>query len=335
MTDKKNLYQRILAVTSEVGAFSKDGRNAFHNYQYASIEAVIAIIQPILVKHGVVLTYEVVSCVQVPVRQFTQAKGWTENEVTQACVLMRVINADNPEETYSVKTYGFGIDSQDKGVFKAISGARKYGIFGMFNLMAGDDDPEYSGGNGGSKSKPAPRQTTAPQPQMRTQAPDPKLGDKAQKLRAILMPDYTGDWPPLGDEKNGKRWPINIATAKTFSQPATEKQVGMVHKIVADLGYNADDDQRHDLLKAMYVMYEVPDNQRIISMASPAFTKGHASWFIDASGLIKRKDVGDPVPWPKAPKTADEDHIDLTPDADCDLDADIDSGQLDKEPYDG
>ena len=148
------------------------------------------------------------------------------------------------------------------------------------------------------------------------------------------MPDYTGDWPPLGDERAGKRWPINIATAKTFSNPATEKQIGMIHKVVAELGYNADDDQRYDLLKAMYVMYEVPADQRVLSMAADGFTKGHASWFIEASKLIKQKDVEDPVPWPKAPKTADEDHIDLAPDPDCELDADIDTGELDKEPHD-
>jgi hypothetical protein len=51
---------------------------------------------------------------------------------------------DNPEDRVSAQTYGFGLDGQDKGVYKAISGARKYGIFGLLNLMAGDDDPESS-----------------------------------------------------------------------------------------------------------------------------------------------------------------------------------------------
>jgi len=166
MTDR-NIHQRILAVMQDTGAFGKDGKNTFHNYKYASVESIVAHIQPNLVKHGVALLYSVSECVQMPVRQFTQGKGWVENEVTRATVQVSAVNVDDPKDFVCCQTFGFGLDSQDKGIYKAISGARKYGIFGMFNLMAGDDDPEYApqdAPKAPTTRRPAPAPKSSPQP---------------------------------------------------------------------------------------------------------------------------------------------------------------------------
>ena len=205
----RNIYQRILAVMQETGAFSKDGKNAFHNYKYASIEAIVATIQPILVRHGLVLMYDVSTCEQIPIRQFTQGKGWVENEVTRVTVITTVVNADEPTEQVSRQTFGFGIDSQDKGVYKAISGARKYGIFGMFNLMAGDDDPEST-------------------------------GERKPRYSRVERPLSTHEQPPNGDSRidhaieQGRQ--AKAATGRT-GHP-TEKQVKMIYARVTAMGFD-------------------------------------------------------------------------------------------------
>lgn len=141
-SDKRNIYQRINSVMTDIGAFSKDGRNQHFNYRYASIESIVAAIQPALTEHGIALIFDTLECVQVPVKQYT-AKGTNENEVTRVTIKMTAVNIDNPTDIATIHTYGYGVDSQDKGVYKAISGGRKYAMFAMFNLMAGSDDPEH------------------------------------------------------------------------------------------------------------------------------------------------------------------------------------------------
>lgn len=263
-----------------------------------------------------------------------------------------VVRASHPNGAYMEAWGGCDIYEKnkrfDKGQDVVATAQTRATNRAISDLIAGGEVSADEMSTGG---KPYSTSTqTQTQPAQSSPPPDAKALQKAEKLRAILMPDYTGEWPPLGEERNGKRWPINIATAKTFSQKATKKQIDMIHKVVAELGYNANDDQRYDLLKALYVMYEVPAEQRVLSMAADAFTKGHASWFIEATKLIRRKEVDDPVPWPTKPKPLqgtliDEDHIGREPQTeadlkadpgwDADLDADIDTGDLDKEPHDG
>ena len=52
-------------------------------------------------------------------------------------VITTAVNMDNPEDRHWITTVAQGWDSTDKGIYKAISGGRKYGIFGMFNLQLG------------------------------------------------------------------------------------------------------------------------------------------------------------------------------------------------------
>lgn len=151
MTEKEktslNIYQRMLGVTNEVESFEKDGRNTHFNYKFAGIESIVLKLNPILERWGVALvTTTVGEPRQVGVRQKGKS-GWNENQVTEVTICATAINVDNPDEQVSIECTGAGTDSQDKGIYKAISGARKYSIFLLFNLMSGDDDPEHSNSN--------------------------------------------------------------------------------------------------------------------------------------------------------------------------------------------
>jgi len=148
MTEEKkttlNLYQRMIGITNDAKSFEKDGRNTHFNYKFSSIEKIVIKINPILGKWGVALvTTTVGDPRQIEVRQKGKS-GWNENQVTEVTVKATAINVDKPDEQISIECHGFGVDGQDKGIYKAISGARKYSIFLLFNLMSGNDDPEYS-----------------------------------------------------------------------------------------------------------------------------------------------------------------------------------------------
>jgi len=321
VTENKNIYQRILAVTESVGAFAKDGKNTFHNYAYASIEAIVADIQPELIKNGIALLFEVDECVQMPVRQFTTAKGWNENEVTRVHIIMEAVNTDTPTDKVSKGVYGFGIDSQDKGIYKAISGARKYGIFGMFNLMSGDDDPEHDTGTppvhqpAQAKPKPATGTTTA-KPKSAPKVSQNTSDVNVLALRDALFPGLQS-WPPQREYME-KMYDIDPAFAK-WPESCSQAMRKKIMITLGERGYGSDE-HRHELIKAFYKAFNVP--QPWATTSAPGFTKGHGMWMMNLleHANFASKAADDPLPWenlsiPTEGVELDAD-IDLTEDED-------------------
>jgi hypothetical protein len=95
-------------------------------YTFVTHDAVSEAIHPLLVKHGIVM--------------LSSVDRWGQDgNRTSADVTVSFVNADNISERIEVKTFGFGIDSQDKGPGKAISYACKYAVLKTFVLETGDD----------------------------------------------------------------------------------------------------------------------------------------------------------------------------------------------------
>jgi hypothetical protein len=127
MTDKdKNIYQRILSVMAELNYIQKTDKKVNNQYTFVTHDAVSEAIHPLLVKHGIVMVSTVDTWAQ-------------DGNRTSADVTVTFINADKPDESVAVKTFGFGIDPQDKGAGKAISYACKYAVLKTFVLETGDD----------------------------------------------------------------------------------------------------------------------------------------------------------------------------------------------------
>lgn len=147
---KPNLAQRLLAITEEIGTVAKDGRNEFQNYDYAREVDFVNALKPLLVKHGVII---------IPEGQVTNlSPSGKDGKSTLTTIVMkyRIVNVDNQEDYYLAQAPGQGMDSSDKGVYKAITGAKKYFIANTFMVATGDD-PEADGKapvSKKSKSKP-------------------------------------------------------------------------------------------------------------------------------------------------------------------------------------
>lgn len=127
MTEKKlNIYQRINKVMEEVNYVVKEDKKVNNAYRFVSHDKVTAVLHGPLTKHGIVF---------VPTVDNLTQDG---NRVT---VEMRLsfVNMDNPEDEFSIISYGQGIDNQDKGIGKAVSYAVKYGLLKVFCLETGDD----------------------------------------------------------------------------------------------------------------------------------------------------------------------------------------------------
>lgn len=119
------LVAAIGAVMADVGYVRGTGRNTHHKYSYTSDEDLAAAIQPALVKHGVAI---------FPVSSDIERSG-DRTVITQT---FRVGHKSG--EWMQLQIPGEGVDKQDKGTAKALTGARKYLMRLLFCVPTGDDN---------------------------------------------------------------------------------------------------------------------------------------------------------------------------------------------------
>lgn len=126
MSESKNIYQRVLEVMRDGEYIQKGAKTVNNTYRFVSHDQVTGFIHPLLVKHGIVV---------IPtVKSFTQ-----DSNRTVVCMKVQFVNVDNPTDLIEVESWGYGLDTQDKGPGKAVSYAFKYAILKMFCLETGDD----------------------------------------------------------------------------------------------------------------------------------------------------------------------------------------------------
>ena len=118
------LVSAIGAVMAEVGYVRGTGKNSHHRYNYTSDEDLAAAVQPALVKHGIAI---------LPVACQLDRSG-------DRCVIVQTWRvAHSSGEWMQIEIAGEGVDKQDKGTAKALTGARKYLLRLLFCIPTGDD----------------------------------------------------------------------------------------------------------------------------------------------------------------------------------------------------
>lgn len=144
----KNVHQRLAAAMAEVDYIQKEHKKGM-NYTIVSHDAVTAKVRPVLLKNGIV--YYPVRCEHL------------HNGNRAECSLtVRFVNVDEPADFFDVPSFGYGIDTQDKGPGKAMSYAVKYALLKALGLETGDDPDtdsvEYSPAD---THQPEPKKTSA------------------------------------------------------------------------------------------------------------------------------------------------------------------------------
>lgn len=142
-----NLWQRMHAITEEIGLITKDGRNDHFKYNYVSEAQYVAKLRPLLTKYRVQITPCSVEYQRHP-----------DNDMSTTVVKFRIVNIDKPDEYEVVMSVGEGSDSRDKGVYKALTGTKKYLIALTFMVETGDDAEDDRNDSKSSK-KPAKKIT--------------------------------------------------------------------------------------------------------------------------------------------------------------------------------
>lgn len=122
---KKNIHQRLAEVMQKVTYIQKERKQGM-NYTIVSHDVVTAKVRPALLDAGIV--YYPVRC------EHTHNGNRAECDMT-----IRFVNIDEPTDFFDVQTFGYGVDTQDKGPGKAMSYAVKYALLKALGLETGDD----------------------------------------------------------------------------------------------------------------------------------------------------------------------------------------------------
>jgi hypothetical protein len=140
MTTEKTglIYQKIPAIMKEVVPISKDRKNQAQGYSFRGIDDVYNSLQPILAKHGVFMTSQILD-------ERSEERTRAEGKSALFSRMLKIRYSLTAEDGSSVATevIGEGMDQGDKAAAKAMSIAQKYALFQMFLIPTAEPkDPE-------------------------------------------------------------------------------------------------------------------------------------------------------------------------------------------------
>jgi ERF superfamily len=140
------IYGKLALITGLITQVKKSGRNDFHHYNYAKESDLVEAIRPLLSELGLWIHWTLYSDLEkgfIPHQRLNISRR-REGETTEAdsltviCGQFRFIDADGKESLPQI-TMGYGDDTSDKGLSKAMTAMEKYFLMKTFLVSTGDD----------------------------------------------------------------------------------------------------------------------------------------------------------------------------------------------------
>lgn len=143
MTDKLNLVQKLAAVGMEISGVDKAGENKSKdgkiNYKYVKAADVAKEIRQKLFTRNIILTID-----EKEITTQGSVKTYSGGELPLVCVKSDFTFHDgDSSDKLTISAYGIAMDSGDKAIYKAKTGALKYVLRGIALIPDEKDDPEH------------------------------------------------------------------------------------------------------------------------------------------------------------------------------------------------
>lgn len=184
-TKTKNVVERMIDVMKEVGSIGKDRASPDLKYKFRGIDDITPVVQPLFVKHGVVLTMRVIDREREVVH--------TSSGKPMFSVRLLVEHTFRAPDGSTVVTSSFGeaMDNMDKASNKAMTAALKATLTTSFTIPVNDPEADTEA----SAPVELAGKTEAPRPQPKpTSAPATRTAQQAtQQPRPASKP--TGNGP--------------------------------------------------------------------------------------------------------------------------------------------
>ena len=146
----RNLHQRLLAITQEIGAVKKTGRmkGGGGNYEFHKFDDIEDQLRGLFVKHGVVV-YPNIKDPTMDVNTTTKSgrygSSYDQTQFSFNCTVnLTLINADNPEDAAVISAPAQALDYSDKGPGKAVAYGCKTLYLLLFHLRGNPDNEDYA-----------------------------------------------------------------------------------------------------------------------------------------------------------------------------------------------
>ena len=143
----KNIYQKILDIMNDIQYLQKDDtvdEGKGKGYKAITEEKVTSAVRAAMLKHGVVIY----PTDQTHIREdeiLTDKYGNQKvSRLTTVNVKYRIQNIEDKEDYVEAVSSGTGVDTQDKGVGKAMTYAYKYLLLRTFAIPTGEDADKIS-----------------------------------------------------------------------------------------------------------------------------------------------------------------------------------------------
>jgi hypothetical protein len=180
--DGPTLVTKLAEVMGTIENVAKRGTNPQHGYQYAMAADVYAAVRKELAARHVMIVPEIVG------KSETQK---TNVLITELTLEFTIIDGESGE-ALTRRWIGSGMDTQEKGVYKALTGGLKNFILDLFLVSTGDD-PEADGeakASGGSRGRgKAQERRSQPKPQSNEEKPAGAQGG-SQPQETALWQEY-------------------------------------------------------------------------------------------------------------------------------------------------
>jgi hypothetical protein len=184
---RSKLATKLVAVMRSVQYIQKDAENKFHGYRYASEAAIKNAIHSALVDNGLAFFPSFSEVEHFPWSDTRQGKT---QYVTRVKVTVVFVDSDTGFASHPIHSYGYGIDGEEKGIYKAVTGALKYALTSFFLIETGDDpELETEEGDRVRGEKPGAKKPAAqPPPPAAKSTPKPPA-TPAAPVEEILAKD--------------------------------------------------------------------------------------------------------------------------------------------------
>lgn len=142
-----NIYEKIHQVMQDVQYLQKDGFVETGNgkgYKAMTDEKVASTLRPALLKARLVILPIAMDSNRTDEIVKDNYGKEKKNRITDTTVTYRIFDIDNPSDYVDVVSSGTGVDTQDKGIGKAMTYARKYMLLNTFLIPTGNDTDDIS-----------------------------------------------------------------------------------------------------------------------------------------------------------------------------------------------
>lgn len=140
-----NIYEKMLNVTNEIKNVNKNlevgvGKSAYKAVGEADILKVVKELEYKYKIYSYPIDRNIIDKDVLQTRKEYNGQVTEGNQLFMRLeVVYRFVNIENPEEFVDIKTYGDGIDTQDKAPGKAMTYADKYALMKAYKIITGED----------------------------------------------------------------------------------------------------------------------------------------------------------------------------------------------------